>query len=122
MIPLARITRHTAAAALGAATIASVLLVGGAPTALADPPAPPPAPAPGCSAGDFEQLRSQVAAATAGYMFTHPDVNAFFSSLKGQPRDQMRNDVKNYMASNPQVQSDLAGIRQPLRDMKARCQ
>jgi hemophore-related protein len=55
-------------------------------------------------------------------MFTHPDVNAFFSSLKGQPRDQMRDDVKNYLASNPQVQSDLAGIRQPLRDMKARCQ
>jgi hemophore-related protein len=55
-------------------------------------------------------------------MFTHPDVNAFFSSLKGQPRDQMRNDVKNYMTNNPQVQSDLAGIRQPLRDMKARCQ
>jgi hemophore-related protein len=55
-------------------------------------------------------------------MFTHPDVNAFFSSLRGQPRDQLRNNVKNYMASNPQVQSDLAGIRQPLRDMKARCQ
>jgi heme-binding protein len=120
MMPLARITRHTAAAAIGAGAIA--LLLGGAPAALADPPAPPPPPAPGCSAADFEQLRSQVAAATAGYMFTHPDVNAFFSSLKGQPRDQMRTDVKNYMANNPQVQSDLAGIRQPLRDMKARCQ
>lgn len=110
--------RRAAAAAIGAAAVASAFLIGGASTALA---APPP-PAPGCSAADFEQLRSQVAAATADYMFTHPDVNAFFSSLKGQPRDQMRNDVKNYMASNPQVQSDLAGIRQPLRDMKARCQ
>lgn len=111
-------TRRAAAAAIGAGAVASAFLIGGASTALA---APPP-PAPGCSAADFEQLRSQVAAATADYMFTHPDVNAFFSSLKGQPRDQMRNDVKNYMASNPQVQSDLAGIRQPLRDMKARCQ
>lgn len=119
---LSTITRRTAAAAIGAGAVASALLIGGAPTALADPPPAPPPPAPGCSAADFEQLRSQVAAATAGYMFTHPDVNAFFSSLKGQPRDQMRNDVKNYMASNPQVQSDLAGIRQPLRDMKARCQ
>jgi hemophore-related protein len=36
-------------------------------------------------------------------MFTHPDVNAFFSSLRGQPRDQMRSAVQNYMASNPQV-------------------
>ena len=121
MLLLTRFTRRTAAA-IGAGAVASALLIGGAPAALADPPPPPPPPAPGCSAADFEQLRSQVAAATAGYMFTHPDVNAFFSSLKGQPRDQMRNDVKNYMASNPQVQSDLAGIRQPLRDMKARCQ
>jgi hemophore-related protein len=55
-------------------------------------------------------------------MFGHPDVNAFFSSLKGQPKDQMRSQVKDYLAGNPQVQSDLAGIRQPLRDMKSRCQ
>jgi len=121
-IMVSTISRRTAALAIGTGAIVSAILMGGAPAALADPPAPPPPPAPGCSAADFEQLRSQVAGATAGYMFTHPDVNAFFSSLKGQPRDQMRNEVKNYMASNPQVQSDLAGIRQPLRDMKARCQ
>lgn len=122
MLLSARITRRTVAAALGAAALAGSLLVGGVPTALADPPPPPPPPAPGCSAADFEQLRSVVASATAAYMFTHPDVNAFFSSLKGQPRDQVRSEVKTYLANNPQAQSDLAGIRQPLRDMKARCQ
>ena len=34
----------------------------------------------------------------------------------------MRGQVTDYFAANPQVQSDLAGIRQPLRDMKSRCQ
>ena len=89
------------------------------PCALADPPPPPP---PGCSAGDFEQVTAEVSAATSAYFFTHPDVNAFFSSLKGQPKDQIGDQVKNYLAANPQTQSDLAGIRQPLRDMKNRCQ
>jgi heme-binding protein len=114
-----RTARCTAVTAIGAGALAGALLIGGVPTALADPPPPP---APGCSAGDFEQLKSQVAAATGDYMFTHPDVNAFFSSLRGQPKDQMRPQVKDYFAANPQVQSDLAAIRQPLRDMKARCQ
>jgi hemophore-related protein len=83
---------------------------------------PPPPPAPGCSAGDFEQVTSDVSAATAAYLFTHPDVNAYFSSLRGQPRDQIRSQIKTYLANNPQEQSELAGIRQPLHDMKNRCQ
>jgi hemophore-related protein len=111
--------RHAVAAAIGAGALLGAFLVGSIPTALADPPPPPP---PGCSAADFEQLKSEVASATAGYMFTHPDVNAFFSSLKGQPKDQIRTQVGDYLASNPQTKSDLEGIRQPLRDMKNNCQ
>ena len=115
MLFSARIARR----ALGATVLTGVILGGAAPTALADPPPPPP---PGCSAADFDQLRSQVDSATAAYMFAHPDVNAFFSSLRGQPKDQMRSQVKTYLANNPQTQSDLEGIRGPLRDMKNRCQ
>jgi heme-binding protein len=100
-------------AVVGATLFATV------PSALADPPPPP---APGCSAGDFEQVTSQVSAATSAYLFTHPDVNAYFSTLKGQPKDQIRNQVQTYLDNNTQTKSDLAGIRQPLRDMKDRCQ
>jgi hemophore-related protein len=117
MLLIARTARRAVVTAVGAGALAGAFLVGGAPTAVADPP-----PAPGCSAAEFEQLKSQVAAATADYMFSHPDVNSFFSSLKGQPKDQMRSQVKDYLAGNPQAQSDLAAIRQPLRDMKSRCQ
>lgn len=107
-------------AALGvvAAAITGAVLFGTAPSALADPPPPP---APGCSAADFEQLKGVVSTATADYFFTHPDANAFFSTLKGQPRDQVKKQVDDYFVANPQTKSDLDGIRQPIRDMKARC-
>lgn len=100
-------------AAIGALGLG--VLLGGA-TAGADPAAP------GCSAGDFERLKSQVASATADYMFSHPDVNDFFSGLRGQPKEQSRDKVRDYFAANPQVKAELGQIRQPLRDMRARCQ
>ena len=112
-------TRRAAAAGIGAAAVAGAMLFGTVPAALADPP---PAPAPGCTMADFEQVKSDVSAATSAYLFSHPDVNAFFSSLKGQPRDQIRDQVNTYLAANPQTQAELAGVRQPLRDMKHRCQ
>ncbi|MDT5015537.1 MAG: heme-binding protein [Mycobacterium sp.] len=119
MFDLSDITGRTVAITIGTGVLATAFLFGNVSTAAADPPPPP---APGCSAGDFEQLKSQVASATATYMFTHPDVNAFFSTLKGQPKDQTRTQVDDFFAGNPQAQSELAAIRQPLRDMKDRCQ
>ena len=115
MLVSTRAMRRAVAAGIGA----GAMLFGTVATAVADPPPPP---APGCSAGDFEQVTSEVAAATSVYFFTHPDVNAFFSSIKGQPKDQARSQIDAYLANNPQAKSDLAGIRQPLHDMKARCQ
>jgi hemophore-related protein len=118
MLLRASAARRAVAAAVGVGAVAAAMLVGTVPSALADPPPPPP---PGCSAADFEQVTSAVSAATSDYLFTHPDVNAYFSSLRGQPRDQIRSQIKTYLANNPQAQSDLAGIRQPLHDMKNRC-
>jgi hemophore-related protein len=54
-------------------------------------------------------------------LFAHPDVNAYFTSLKGQPRDDMRQQLKQYMDANPQTHADLEGIRQPLTDFQNRC-
>jgi heme-binding protein len=116
MLSSIHIARRGLVGAAGAGAVAAALLAGSVP-ALADPPPP----VPGCSAGDFEQTKSSVAAATSVYMFTHPDVNAFFSSLKGVGRDAAKSQVDAYFAGNPGVQADLAGIRQPLKDMKANC-
>jgi heme-binding protein len=109
---------RSARRALAATVFAGVTLLGVAPAALADPPPP----APGCSAADYESVKANVSTATAAYFFTHPDVNAFFSSLKGQSKEQNRGAVKAYFASNPGVQADLAGVRQPMADFKAHCQ
>jgi hemophore-related protein len=86
-----------------------------------DDPEPAPSSQPNCTAADLAQVSSGVAAATSAYLFTHPDVNAYFTSLKGKPRDDMRAQLKQYMDANPQTHADLEGIRQPLTDFQNRC-
>ncbi|GAA2786503.1 heme-binding protein [Mycobacterium crocinum] len=111
-------TRRIVAALIGGGAIA-VAVFGQMASAAADPDTPPPPP--NCTAADLEGVRTGVQAATSAYLFTHPDVNAFFTSLAGLPRDQVRAKVKAYMAANPQTASDITGIRQPLVDIKNRC-
>jgi hemophore-related protein len=94
------------------------MLFGTIPSAMADDPALNP---PNCTAADLAGVSSGVSASTSGYLFTHPDVNWFFTSLEGLPRDQVRTEVKNYLDGNPGVKADLTGIRQPLVDLKNRC-
>ncbi|MGE5695249.1 MAG: heme-binding protein [Candidatus Sericytochromatia bacterium] len=105
--------RRAIAGALGAGAITSAMLFGAGP-ASADPP--------NCTAADLAGVAAGVSAATSAYLFTHPDVNDFFTSLKGQPKSEIRDDVQNYMSANPAVQAELQGIRQPLVDLKTRCQ
>jgi hemophore-related protein len=96
-----------------AVVIAGAALVGASVPAAADPP--------NCSAADLAGVMSGVSAATSGYLFTHPDVNDFFTGLKGKPRDQMRTEVETYMQQNPQVSDELKGVRQPAADFRDRC-
>ena len=66
-------------------------------------------------------MSAGVSAATSAYLFTHPDVNAFFTGLEGSPRDELREQIKQYLDTNPQVKAELGAIRQPLVDLKNRC-
>lgn len=100
--------------ALGCGTVAGALMLGSGATAAADPP-------PGCSAADLAQTMSGVSSATADYLFSHPDVNAFFSGLRGQTKDAMHSQIHDYLNANPNVRDDLRNIRQPLKDMRNRC-
>jgi hemophore-related protein len=94
------------------------MLFGALPSAMADDPALNP---PNCTAADLAGVASGVSASTSAYLFTHPDVNWFFTSLEGLPRDQVRSKVQDYLNQNPQTKADLTGIRQPLVDLKNRC-
>jgi heme-binding protein len=118
MLLSVRAGRRVVAGALGAGAIAGAMLVGTIPSAFADDPALNP---PNCTAGDLAGVSSGVSASTSAYLFTHPDVNWFFTGLEGLPRDQVRTKVADYLSANPTVKTDLTGIRQPLVDLKDRC-
>jgi len=114
-----RTTRLMASGTIVAGGLLGAALFGGIPSALADQD--PAADPPNCTAADLEGVRSGVSAATSAYLFTHPDVNNYVSSLSGLSRAQVAVKMKAYMAANPQVKTDMAGIRQPLLDLKDRC-
>lgn len=82
-------------------------------------PAPPPPP--NCTAADLAGILSGVTASTSGYLFTHPPVNDFFTSLKDVPREGKKAALESYMNANPQVKAELDAIRQPAKDFRARC-
>jgi hemophore-related protein len=118
MLLSARTARRAVAGVVGTGAVAGAMLFGALPSAMADDPAKNP---PNCTAADLAGVASGVSASTSAYLFTHPDVNWFFTSLEGLPRDQVRTEVRNYLDQNPQTKADLTGIRQPLVDLKARC-
>jgi heme-binding protein len=101
--------------ALGTAAIGLTMFVGTSATAAAQPPPP------NCTSADLAGVLSGVTAATSVYLFTHPDVNAYFTSLKDLPQEQRREEIRKYLVANPQVGADLHGIRQPSLDFRARC-
>lgn len=98
---------------IGAGVIAGATLIGTAATAAADPP--------NCTAADLAGVMSGVNAGMSSYLFTHPDVNAFFTSLKGKDREQMRTEITAYMDANPQVRDEISAVRQPAADFRDRC-
>lgn len=104
--------RRVAAVVIGAGVAAGAILAT-APAALADPP--------NCTLADLSGVAGGVSMATSAYLFTHPDVNAFMTGLKGQPRDQIRAEVQQYLDANPQTKAEIQAIRQPLTDIRNRC-
>jgi hemophore-related protein len=117
MLSSARPARRAIAGAIGIGALAGAMLFGAA-TAMAEPPPPVPPP---CTAAELARVMSGVTFDTSNYLTTHPAVNDFFTSLKGQPRDQIRDQVQTYLDANPQVRDDLQAIRQPSVDFRQRC-
>ena len=121
MLPSQRPGCRAGVGAVGAVAVAGAMFLGSAATASAEPPAPPPPAPPNCSPADWAGVRAGVAAAASAYLFTHPPVNDFFATLKGQTREQIQPQVQAYLDANPQVRADLQGIKQPADDFLARC-
>jgi hemophore-related protein len=98
---------------IGAGVIAGATLIGTAATAAADPP--------NCTAADLASVMSDVNAGMSSYLITHPDVNAFFTSLKGRSMEEMRTELTAYVDANPQVRDEIAAVRAPASDFRDRC-
>ena len=120
MLPLARPARRAIMGAISAGALAGGVLFGIAASATAQPPPPAPVPPP-CTAAELSLVTAGVNFDTANYLSTHPDVNNYFTTLKGKPKDQIRAQVQTYLDANPQVKDDLLRIRQPAVDFRNRC-
>jgi heme-binding protein len=121
VLPSGRPGHREVAGAVGAVALAGAIFLGGAAAASAQPPTPPPPAPPNCSPADWAGVRAGVAAAASTYLFTHPPVNDFFATLRGQSRDEMRPAVQAYFDANPQVRAEMEGIKQPAEDFLDRC-
>jgi heme-binding protein len=110
--------RRAAIGAIGAGAVACTLLGATTGTAAADAPPRPP----NCTAADIAGVATGVGAALSTYLFTHPDLNDFYTGLQDAPKDKIRENVQNYFNANPNEQADLEAIRQPLVDIRQRCQ
>ena len=115
--------RRTIAGAIGAGTLAGAMFFGAAAIATAQPLPPPEPPfvPPACTAAELAFVMSGVTFNTSRYLADHPAVNDFFTSLKGQPKDQIRDQVQVYLDNNPNIRTELQAIRQPSVAFRERC-
>jgi heme-binding protein len=111
-----RTSRRLAKAVIASAA-AGAALFGLNQVANADSGANPP----GCTTADLEGVRAGVDASMSAYLFTHPDLNGFMGTLQGLSREQVAAQVTGFMASHPQENAEMTGIRQPLMDLKNHC-
>ena len=93
MLPSARPARRAINGAIGAGAVAGAMLLGATATAAAQPPPPVPPP---CTPAELARVMSGVSFDMSNYLSTHPDVNDYFTSLKGQPKDQIRDQVQTF--------------------------
>ena len=76
---------------------------------------------PNCSSADLAGVMTGVMASTTAYLYTHPPVNAFFTTLGDLDREQKRIALAEFLDANPQVKAELQAIRQPTADFRDRC-
>lgn len=76
---------------------------------------------PNCTTADLSGVMAGVNAATSAYLFTHPWVNDFLSSLEPLNAEERTEALGAFLDANPQVEADYQGIRQPVVDFRNRC-
>lgn len=115
------VSRRTLRSAVVGVVAGGALVFAGASVASAEPEPGPAVPPPNCTAGDLAVASGTVGTAMGDYLFGHPDVNDFFTSLRGLPNNEVHDRVQAYMDGHPQTEAEITGIRQPLTELRSRC-
>ena len=91
-----------------------------APVANAEP-APDTADTDNCSVSAIANTSSTVSASTSTYLQSNPEANDALTEIAAQPQEQATEAFRTYFAENPQVETELQTINQPVVDLVSQC-
>ena len=74
-----------------------------------------------CTASGIANTVSSVSASTSSYLASHPETNQELTDIAKQPQEQAQEAYRAYFADNPQVETDLKAIQQPVVDLSTQC-
>jgi heme-binding protein len=74
-----------------------------------------------CSVSAIANTSSTVSASTSTYLASNPEANDALTEIATQPQEQATEAFRTYFAENPQVETELQTINQPVVDLASQC-
>ena len=74
-----------------------------------------------CSVSAIANTSSTVSASTSTYLVANPEANEALTAIATQPQEQATEAFRTYFAQNPQVESELQAINQPVVELVSQC-
>ena len=74
-----------------------------------------------CTFSSAANTSSAVSGKMSTYLAAHPDTNQALTQIAKQPMDEAQVAYRAYFAGNPQVQTELKAINQPVADLVSQC-
>lgn len=74
-----------------------------------------------CSASGIATTSSTVSASTSTYLASHPETNEALTRIVTQSPAEPTEAFRAYFAQNPQVETELRAINQPVLDLSSQC-
>jgi len=74
-----------------------------------------------CSASSIATTSSSVAATTSTYLASNPATNDALTDIVTQSQADVPQAIRAYLEQNPQVESDLKTINQPVVELSTQC-
>lgn len=82
---------------------------------------PQPADTDNCTVSGIANTSSTVSASTSTYLASNPAANEALSEIATKPQVEAQAAYQLYFAENPQIESELQAINQPVVDLANQC-